>query len=129
LDIEILRDFLSTNSPPKATPTQLELTLKIADRSRVFNGIVGSQVGADLSVHPQHQGACQGVHTGAPWQPLQLFAGEVVPQSQILIGLIVSGVAVLNESSHTLKESGADIPWTALWVGEPKIGADKQTLV
>ena len=58
-----------------------------------------------------------------------LLAGKVVLQSQILIRLIVTGVAVLNESSHALEESGTDIPWTALRVGEAKIGADKQTLV
>ena len=156
----------------KPTPTQLELTLKIADRSRVFNGIVGENtvhitgwplvavvkmVGCVLRTAIWQYGnmSPRGVRLQRSELPLNcfaviamqstkllrllgmshcrgvdgLFAGQVISQSQILIRLIVPGVAVLNESFHTLEEGGTDIPWTALWVGEAKIGADKQALV
>jgi hypothetical protein len=83
----------------------LELSLTIADRTRVFNGIVASD------------------------ERQQLFTGKVVFQPKILIGLIVSGVAVFEESFHALEEGGANIPRTTFWMGESKIGSDEQTLV
>lgn len=159
----------------EATPARLELPLTIADRGRLFNGIVGSGVGVDLSVRPpvgrrdklqsasrkvawadavprqsQHQasspdelgawetlssaaivnqatlsGPCRRVRCCAFW----LFTGNVVSQPEILIGLIVPSIAVLNESPHALQECGTDIPRPALWVGEAKIGTDEQALV
>src|SRR5262245_21345763 len=102
------------NSPSKATPTQLGLPLKIADRSRVFNGIVDPVRNAEQAQSP--------IRRAHPRDSVlftfRSFGGEVVSQSQILIRLIVSGVAVLNESSHALEERSTNIAWTALRVWE-----------